>query len=144
MGILDTIQQAMGGGASAGDTAKVGGGLLDTLREQPGGIGGMLQSMHQNGMGGAVQQWAGGQTAPASPDQVQQGLGGTGLIDQVAARTGHVAHGGEGRDGDSVAGHDPSLCFEWTCDAGGAGDGAADAGAGRDAAVDPESHLRRW
>ena len=88
MGILDTIQQAMGGGASAGDAAKVGGGLLDTLREQPGGIGGMLQSMHQNGMGGAVQQWAGGQTAPASPDQVQQGLGGTGLIDQVAARTG--------------------------------------------------------
>ncbi len=91
MGIMDSIKEAIGGNAGSpgiGDNAKVAGGLLDTLREQPGGVSGMFQSLQQNGMGGAVQQWAGGQTAPASPDQIQQGLGGTGIIDTVAQRTG--------------------------------------------------------
>jgi uncharacterized protein YidB (DUF937 family) len=39
-------------------------------------------------MGNLVQQWAGGETAAASPDQIQTGLGGTGIIDGIAQRTG--------------------------------------------------------
>ena len=87
MGILDSITGAasqLGGGANA----QVAGGLMEALGQHPGGIGGLLQSFHQNGQGGAVQQWANGQTGGASPDQVEQGLGGTGLIDNIAGRTG--------------------------------------------------------
>ncbi len=43
--------------------------------------------MHQNGNGGATQQWANGQTQSADPSQVEQGLGG-GMIDSIAQRTG--------------------------------------------------------
>lgn len=86
MGILDSITSMVSGGG--GENTKVAGGLLEAVQEHPGGIGGVLQSFQQNGMGGAVQQWAGGNTAGASPEQMQQGLGGTGLIDNVATRTG--------------------------------------------------------
>lgn len=86
MGILDSITSAAEG--FGGDKTKVAGGLLDTLREHPGGIAGVFQSFQQNGQGGAVQQWAGGNTENASPDQVEQGLGGTGIIEKVSERTG--------------------------------------------------------
>ena len=88
MGILDTIESMAGQFGGSGGNAQAAGGLLESIREQPGGIGGVMQTMQQRGMGGAVQQWAGGETQPASPDQVEQSLGGTGLIDQVAAKTG--------------------------------------------------------
>lgn len=87
MGILGSIMSAaesMGGG----DHAAVGGGLMQELEQRPGGIGGIFQSFQQNGLGGLVQQWAGGSTQPASPDQIEQGLGGTGIIDSIAQRTG--------------------------------------------------------
>ncbi len=85
MGLLDMVQSMAGGG---GEHAQVAGGLVQEMQEQPGGMGGLLQSFQRNGMGGLVQQWAGGQTQPASPDQVEQGLGGTGVIDRIAQRTG--------------------------------------------------------
>lgn len=87
MGLLDTLTNAasqFGGNQHA----QVAGGLMDSVQQQPGGVAGITQSFQQNGLGGLVQQWTGGNTAPASPDQVQQGLGGTGLIDQIAQRTG--------------------------------------------------------
>ena len=87
MGILDMVE-SMAGGASGGQNGQVAGGLMQELQGRPGGIGGIFQSLQQNGMGGAVQQWGSGQTQPASPDQVELGLGGTGLIDSVAQRTG--------------------------------------------------------
>ena len=86
MGILDMVTSMVGGGGGA--HAKVAGGLVEELQGQPGGVAGMFQSFQKNGMGGLVQQWAGGQTAPASPDQVEQGLGGTGIIDRISQRTG--------------------------------------------------------
>lgn len=86
MGILDSIASMVGG--AGGDNTKVAGGLMEAVQQHPGGIGGILQSFQQNGQGGAVQQWANGNTQSASPDQVEQGLGGTGLIDSVAQRTG--------------------------------------------------------
>ncbi len=85
MGLLDSITSMVGGGANNGQVA---GGVMDAIQQHPGGIGGILQTLQQNGQGGAVQQWANGSTQTASPDQVEQGLGGTGLIDQVAQRTG--------------------------------------------------------
>lgn len=85
MGILDMVTGVMGGG---GDNAKVAGGLMQELQQRPGGIGSIFSSMQQNGMGGLTQQWAGGQTQPMQPGQVEQGLGGSGIIDSVAQRTG--------------------------------------------------------
>lgn len=88
MGILDTIEgmagQQMGGG---GTNAKVAGGLMQALDQHPGGLQGVMNSFQQNGMGQHVQNWAAGQGG-ATPEQIQQGLGGTGLIDTVAQKAG--------------------------------------------------------
>ena len=64
MGLMDMVSQMAGGGSQNGQVA---GGLMQELQSSPGGMGGLLQMFHQNGMGGQVQQWAGGQTAPADP-----------------------------------------------------------------------------
>ena len=85
MGLLDTLTNAaqhMGN-----QNAQVTGGLMDTVQQQPGGVAGLGQSFQQNGLGGLLQQWTGGNTTPASPEQVQQGVG-SGMIDQIAQRTG--------------------------------------------------------
>ena len=85
MGLLDMVGQMAGG---AGQNGQVAGGLMQELQSSPGGMGSLLQMFHGNGMGGQVQQWAGGQTAPADPNQIEQGLGGTGIIDRISQRTG--------------------------------------------------------
>jgi len=87
MGFLD-LAEKMAGGAGNADHARVAGGLVQELHERPGGFAGLVQSFLQNGMGGQVQQWSDGQTQPANPAQVESGLGGTGIIDGIAQRTG--------------------------------------------------------
>ena len=89
MGIMDMVESmaGMGGGAGNG-TAQATGGLLQEIEGRPGGVGSIFQSFQSNGLGGLVQQWGGGNTAPASPDQVEQGLGGSGIIESIAQRTG--------------------------------------------------------
>ena len=87
MGILDMIQSVAGGAGGAGQNAQAAGGLVEEMQQRPGGLGGLLSMLHQNGTGGATQQWANGQTQPADPGQVEQGLGG-GVIDSIAQRTG--------------------------------------------------------
>ena len=90
MGLMDMVGQMAGqmGGQQNNPNAAVTGGLLEELQNRPGGIGGILQAMHGNGMGGQVQQWSQGQTGPADPDQIQQGLSGTGMIESLTQRTG--------------------------------------------------------
>ena len=89
MGLLDSIegmaQQAMSGN---GQNQQVAGGLMQALDEHPGGLGGLIQNMQQNGMGDHVQNWANGSTPVASPGQVEQATQGTGLIENVAAKAG--------------------------------------------------------
>jgi uncharacterized protein YidB (DUF937 family) len=87
MGLLDMVEQ-MAGGAGGGDNAKVAGGLMEEIQSRPGGIGEVLQSFHQNGMTGLVQQWAGGQTQPANRSDIQTSLGSSGIVDSIAQRTG--------------------------------------------------------
>lgn len=87
MGILDALEGATD--QQGGNTnAKVAGGLMQALDEHPGGLAGVMEQFRQNGMGDHVQNWASGQGQGATPAQVQQGLGGTGLIDNVAAKAG--------------------------------------------------------
>ena len=88
MGLMDMVESAAQQFGGGGEHAQVAGGLVQEIQQQPGGIGSIFQSFQQNGLGGLVQQWAGGQTQPAAPDQIEQGLAGTGMIDNIAQRTG--------------------------------------------------------
>jgi uncharacterized protein YidB (DUF937 family) len=90
MGILDTIQALAGqAGQSAGtDQAKVAGGFIEALTQHPEGIQGVLDAFKNNGMAEHVGAWSTGQNATATPEQVQQGLGSTGLIETTAAKAG--------------------------------------------------------
>lgn len=87
MSILDMVTQAaeqFGGN----EKTQVAGGLMQEVQSQPGGVGSIFSAFQNNGLGGLVQQWAGGNTAPVAPDQVEQGLQGTGMIDNIANRIG--------------------------------------------------------
>ncbi len=90
MGIMDMIQSLAGqtGQAAGTDQAKVAGGFIEALTQHPEGIQGVLNAFKNNGMGGHVDAWGAGQQATATPDQVQQGLGGTGLIETTAQKAG--------------------------------------------------------
>jgi uncharacterized protein YidB (DUF937 family) len=90
MGILDTLSQFAGqaGDAAQGDQAKVAGGFIQALTAHPGGIQGVLDSLNANGMADHISSWASGQPQTATPDQVQQGLGSTGLIEKTAEHAG--------------------------------------------------------
>ena len=87
MSILNTVE-SMAMGNAGPDHAKVANGLMQELQERPEGIGGLIQSFQRNGMGSFVEQWANGQTQQPNSTAIENGLGGTGLIDSVAQRTG--------------------------------------------------------
>ena len=89
MGLLDAIEGMAGQQApSAVTNTSVAGGLMQALEEHPGGLSGVMDSFRHNGMASHVQNWTTGAESSATPDQVQQGLGGTGLIEKVAAKAG--------------------------------------------------------
>ncbi len=90
MGILNDLESMAGGQtAQGGDTnTRVAGGLMQTLQQHPGGLGAVLQSFQNNGLGGHVQAMQNGQTPQMTPDHVQTGLQGTGILDSVAQRAG--------------------------------------------------------
>lgn len=87
MGILNTVE-SMAMGNSADLHSKIAGGLMQELEQSSGGVGGLIQSFQRNGMGNMVQQWSQGQTQPPNPNAIESGLGGTGIIESVAQRTG--------------------------------------------------------
>jgi uncharacterized protein YidB (DUF937 family) len=87
MGLMDIVKQAAEQYGGGGENGQVAGGLMQEIESQ-GGVGAVFTAFQNNGLGGLVQQWAGGQTTPAAPDQVEQGLSGTGMIDGIANRTG--------------------------------------------------------
>ncbi len=87
MGLLDMIG-SLAGDASQGDNAKVMGGLVQALESHPGGIQSIINSFQQNGLGDHAAALANGESPTVTPDQVSQGLSGTGLIDKVAQHAG--------------------------------------------------------
>ena len=86
MGLLDGLEsmasQAMA--QSGSPTAKVAGGLMQALEQHPGGLQGVMDTMQQNGVD--PQAIAAGQST--TPEQVGQGLQGSGLIESVAEKAG--------------------------------------------------------
>jgi uncharacterized protein YidB (DUF937 family) len=87
MGLLDSLG-AMAGDASQGDNAKVMGGFIQALESHPEGIQGLLKSFTANGLGDHATALANGETPSMTTDEVQKGLGGTGLIEKAAEHAG--------------------------------------------------------
>ncbi len=96
MGLLDSIEgmardgmgAQQGGEQGTAPNAQVAGGLMQALDEHPGGLAGVLQHFQNNGMGDQVQGWANGSQPTATPQQMNQGLAGSGLVESVAAKAG--------------------------------------------------------
>jgi uncharacterized protein YidB (DUF937 family) len=87
---MDIIQSLAGrtGAAAGTDQAKVAGGFVEAVTQHPEGIQGVLDSFKNNGMAEHVNAWGAGEAATATPEQVQQGLSGTGLIEKTAEKAG--------------------------------------------------------
>ena len=91
MGLLDSLESmAASAMTNTGnnDTTKVAGGMMEALEQHPGGLGAILQNFRNNGLGGHVDAMQNGQTPTVSPDLVNTGLQGTGLLDSIAAKAG--------------------------------------------------------
>jgi len=90
MGIFDLVESLAGqaGQDSGSDHAKIASGFIEALTQHPEGIQGVLNALQNNGLGQHAEAWSNGQPATATPDQVQQGLAGTGLIEAAAAKAG--------------------------------------------------------
>lgn len=78
-------------GALAGQNVqqgRVATGLLAALEQHPGGVAGLLQTLRGNGLGNRVSAWTRGELNTATPEEVQQGLKGSGLIERTAQHAG--------------------------------------------------------
>ena len=91
MSILSTLAGALQEG-SPGGTASPGALILtqviSMIQNRPGGLGGLLQSFQQGGLGHIFESWLGnGQNLPISPDQLRNVLG-SDWVAKIAAATG--------------------------------------------------------
>lgn len=94
MGFLNEIGAAasqLGQNQGEAQHAGIATSLMQALQQHPAGVGGLLQSFRQNGLSEHVDNWASGQETTATPQQVQQGLQGTGILENTAQRAG-VSH----------------------------------------------------
>lgn len=99
MSILSTLTGALEGAqpnatasglnpAGAASGALVLSQIVALIQNHPGGLGGLLQSFQQGGLGHLVQSWIGtGQNLPVSPDQLRGTLGGD-WISRITQATG--------------------------------------------------------
>lgn len=102
MGILDGLASALnssgssaqvaGAPATAGPSTAIVSEVLAMLQSQGGaanGLGMLLQAFESGGIGHLFQSWVGsGQNLPVTPAQLQSVLGGSGILEQIAQRTG--------------------------------------------------------
>lgn len=91
MGLMDQLGQAAGGvmGNQGGQNPllQAVAGLLGN-DSGLGGLAGLVQAFQKNGLGELVNSWVStGPNLPASPSQIEQGLGGD-LLNQLAGKTG--------------------------------------------------------
>ena len=92
MGLFDNLEGALGSGAVnsvlGGSSNPMASHLLEMINNHPGGLSGLIQSFHDQGLGGVVSSWVGtGQNLPVSSEQIQQVLGNE-RVQQLAAKAG--------------------------------------------------------
>jgi len=86
MGLLDNLE-SMAMGKVAGSNPEVS-AVLQLIQNHPGGVNGLVESFHSNGLGGMVNSWIGsGENQAVSPDQIQQVLG-SGQVQALAEKLG--------------------------------------------------------
>jgi|HubBroStandDraft_6_1064221.scaffolds.fasta_scaffold134571_2 uncharacterized protein YidB (DUF937 family) len=86
MGILDNLEN-MAMSKVAGSNPEAA-GVLQMIQNHPGGINGLVQAFHDNGMGAVVNSWVGGGANQAiTPDQIQKVLG-SGPVQALAQKLG--------------------------------------------------------
>ena len=91
MGLMDQLGQAVGGmmGGQSGQNPLLQ--ALTSLLGKDSGIGGLaglVQAFQKNGLGDIVNSWVGtGQNMPATPSQIEQGLG-SDILKQLASKAG--------------------------------------------------------
>jgi len=90
MGLLDSLETMAASAMTAdgNDKVKVAGGLMEALQQHPGGLSAVLDNFRNNGLGEHADAVQNGQTPQISPDQVETGLQGTGLLESAAAKAG--------------------------------------------------------
>ena len=86
MGLLDNLENmAMGKISGSNPQASA---VLEMIQNHPGGISGLVQAFHSNGLGGVVNSWVGtGPNQSITPEQIQQVLG-SGPLQGVAQKLG--------------------------------------------------------
>ena len=84
MSLFDQLGSVLGG-----EHAGLLGNVLDTVgKERGGGLAGLVQAFHANGLGDVVSSWIGtGPNQPISADQIQSVLG-SDAVRQLAAKMG--------------------------------------------------------
>jgi uncharacterized protein YidB (DUF937 family) len=88
MSFLDDMEQKALGGALGGSSNPLVHSVLEMINNHPGGFTGLVQSFHQNGLGGLVNSWIStGQNQPISGDQIQNVLGNQ-QVQQLATKLG--------------------------------------------------------
>ncbi len=86
MGLLDSLE-SMAMSKLAGSNSEAG-AILQLIQNHPGGISGLVEAFHTNGLGGLVNSWVGtGENQAVSPAQIQQVLG-SGPVQALAQKLG--------------------------------------------------------
>ena len=86
MGILDTIGALLG--RSGDSTTSVPEALVAAVADHEGGLGGLVQKFQNAGLGDVVASWVGnGNNQAVAPDALN-GILGSNLVQQLAAKTG--------------------------------------------------------
>ncbi len=86
MGLLDALTSIAGGAGP--EHHGVADALSQVMQEHPGGMDGLLNQLKQNGLAEQVQSWVGpGTNQAVTPEQVQQGMGGS-MLEGIAQRAG--------------------------------------------------------
>lgn len=88
MGLLDNLENQALERVLGGTSNPLASGLLQMIQNQPGGLQGLVQNFHSNGLGAIAQSWVGtGQNMPISSDQIHQVLG-SDTVKALAAKAG--------------------------------------------------------
>ena len=88
MSFMEDMEQRALSGVLGGSSNPLAHSVLEMINNHPGGLPGLVQSFHQNGLGGLVNSWIStGQNQPISGDQVQSVLGNE-QVQQIAAKVG--------------------------------------------------------
>jgi len=86
MGLLDNLESmAM---SKVGGSNPEAAAVLEMIQNHPGGMNGLVQAFHTNGLGGVVNSWIGsGENQSVSAEQIQQVLG-SGPVQALAQKLG--------------------------------------------------------